>query len=180
MRKSSLPQADGAGGISFSVLASDKLKLRSFGLYSNSGPPRGASAIADDPPRGPGAISFVGCLVADALSRLDSIFARLCDGLARWARGGTIKPAEAQHLHALASEGRSEVRALVGDPTRDHISADLRRRVLQRDGFRCQMNGCSKPAAHVDHIVPVARYGASSLDNLRALCAACNLRKGAA
>lgn len=57
--------------------------------------------------------------------------------------------------------------------------------VLRRDRFRCVSCGRS-PATdlacelHVDHIVPFSKDGKTTLDNLRALCAACNLGKGGA
>ncbi|MGG7572565.1 HNH endonuclease [Streptomyces sirii] len=38
---------------------------------------------------------------------------------------------------------------------------------------------CGAPWEHVDHIVPLARGGAHSIDNLQPLCAACNLSKSA-
>ena len=31
---------------------------------------------------------------------------------------------------------------------------------------------------HIDHIVPLARGGTSELENLQAVCAGCNMRKG--
>jgi 5-methylcytosine-specific restriction enzyme A len=36
---------------------------------------------------------------------------------------------------------------------------------------------CGRPAAHVDHIQPIAHGGTDHPANLRALCAACNLAK---
>lgn len=52
----------------------------------------------------------------------------------------------------------------------------LRRRVLDRDAYRCQAldpHGfkCGAPATQVDHITPYYLGGADSLDNLQALCA---------
>jgi 5-methylcytosine-specific restriction endonuclease McrA len=54
--------------------------------------------------------------------------------------------------------------------------------VLIRDSCICRMCGASPakdPAVtlHVDHIRPVSRGGATTLDNLQTLCAACNLGK---
>lgn len=66
--------------------------------------------------------------------------------------------------------------------TRRSIPLGIRWRVLERDGRRCQICGAS-PATdvtaklHVDHIVPVSRGGASTMDNLQTLCEACNLGK---
>lgn len=62
------------------------------------------------------------------------------------------------------------------------ISIGLRYEVLRRDRFRCVLCGASPSTdlackLHVDHIVPVARDGKTELDNLRTLCANCNLGK---
>ena len=63
------------------------------------------------------------------------------------------------------------------------ISDKLRYTVLKRDHFKCCACGAS-PAKdpsvelHIDHIVPVAKGGETSLDNLQTLCSKCNLGKG--
>jgi len=54
---------------------------------------------------------------------------------------------------------------------------ELRQRVMDRDRWLCQ--NCGAPGHHVDHIIPVSKGGGDTMDNLRALCAACNLSKGA-
>lgn len=55
-----------------------------------------------------------------------------------------------------------------------------RLQVLKRDGYVCYL--CELPIAKgeesLDHVVPRARNGSSSLDNLRAAHKACNRRKG--
>ena len=62
-------------------------------------------------------------------------------------------------------------------------SLGLRYRVLRRDRFRCVTCGRS-PATdpgcelHVDHVLPFSKGGKTTLENLRALCAECNLGKG--
>lgn len=64
---------------------------------------------------------------------------------------------------------------------REPIPAQLRFRVLQRDGFRCQYCGRSAAdgaALHLDHVVPVADGGETSADNLLTACDQCNLGKG--
>ena len=53
----------------------------------------------------------------------------------------------------------------------------LRAWVLERDGHMCRR--CGAPAHHVDHVVPVARGGSDHEVNLQALCARCNVLKGA-
>ncbi len=59
----------------------------------------------------------------------------------------------------------------------------LRFQVLQRDRFRCTACGNSPSrdpdcALQVDHILPRAKGGRSTPENLRSLCAACNLGRG--
>lgn len=63
---------------------------------------------------------------------------------------------------------------------RDLIPPQLRFRVLQRDGFRCQYCGRSArdgAILHLDHVVPVAAGGETSEDNLITACETCNLGK---
>jgi 5-methylcytosine-specific restriction endonuclease McrA len=64
------------------------------------------------------------------------------------------------------------------------IPLGVRYMVLERDRFRCTACGASpanEPGCklHVDHVVPVAKGGETLLDNLRTLCAECNIGKGA-
>jgi 5-methylcytosine-specific restriction endonuclease McrA len=47
--------------------------------------------------------------------------------------------------------------------------------ILARDDYSGQL--CGAPAQHVDHIVPVVDGGNEHSEDLRALCAACNLRR---
>jgi 5-methylcytosine-specific restriction protein A len=54
---------------------------------------------------------------------------------------------------------------------------NLRDQILARDRWTCQQ--CGARATHVDHVVPVARGGTDHPGNLQALCAGCNLAKGA-
>ena len=55
--------------------------------------------------------------------------------------------------------------------------------LIVRQGALCALCGNRLPEdaadIHVDHIVPVARGGTSDPENLQAVCADCNLRKGA-
>jgi 5-methylcytosine-specific restriction endonuclease McrA len=53
----------------------------------------------------------------------------------------------------------------------------LRAQILERDGYRCQE--CGALATHVDHRVPIVAGGSDHPANLEALCATCNLSKGA-
>jgi superfamily II DNA or RNA helicase len=55
-----------------------------------------------------------------------------------------------------------------------------RRAIFKRAGRCCEECGCRLYTgnAHADHAVPFSRGGETSIDNGRALCAACNLKKG--
>lgn len=60
------------------------------------------------------------------------------------------------------------------------ITAQIRFKVFERDGFKCVY--CGMPGTHcileVDHVVPVAERGTNDLSNLAACCADCNNGKG--
>lgn len=61
------------------------------------------------------------------------------------------------------------------------VTPKLRYSILQRDGFRCQLCGCTAldgATLHVDHKQSKANGGNSSPDNLWVLCSDCNLGKG--
>lgn len=55
----------------------------------------------------------------------------------------------------------------------------LRAAVLHRDGYRCQIRlpGCTTVATTADHVAP-RETGGDGLDNLRAACMGCNVRRG--
>jgi 5-methylcytosine-specific restriction endonuclease McrA len=56
----------------------------------------------------------------------------------------------------------------------------LRLSAFRRDAFTCQYCGESDLAQpHCDHVVPRARGGATTLENLATSCGPCNVSKGA-
>lgn len=60
------------------------------------------------------------------------------------------------------------------------VPLGLRFKVLQRDRFRCVLCGNNPPTdsnciLHVDHIQPWSLGGSTELENLRTLCAPCNI-----
>jgi hypothetical protein len=59
---------------------------------------------------------------------------------------------------------------------REPISKKLRFDVLNRDGFKCRYCGQSAPdvVLHADHVIPVAKGGTNSPDNLVSACSSCN------
>lgn len=78
-----------------------------------------------------------------------------------------------QKLQSARSMMRAEEN---GRPTRAPISTELRRAVFERDGGCCVECGETFDLQY-DHILPVARGGATTLENLQLLCAECNRRK---
>ena len=55
----------------------------------------------------------------------------------------------------------------------------IRRAVLERDGYRCQVEGpnCVGVATEADHLVPKSQGGSDMMPNLRAACRPCNLAR---
>ena len=63
------------------------------------------------------------------------------------------------------------------------IPAQLRRQVVDRAEGRCEYCGLSQigqeATFHVDHVMPRAAGGPTTLENLALACVSCSLRKGA-
>jgi 5-methylcytosine-specific restriction endonuclease McrA len=63
-------------------------------------------------------------------------------------------------------------------PKRQGISAAKRKRIHERDVYRCLRCGSHKDL-QIDHVIPVARGGSNEDENLQTLCNLCNGSKGA-
>ncbi len=63
---------------------------------------------------------------------------------------------------------------------RGKVSNKIRFAIYQRDGYRCKKCGASNKTAflEIDHIIPIAKGGKSTYDNLQTLCSDCNYEKG--
>ena len=64
------------------------------------------------------------------------------------------------------------------------MTSALRKKILQRDGYRCRKCGANVAAEpnlllEVDHIIPLSKGGMTREDNLQTLCWRCNRSKGA-
>lgn len=60
----------------------------------------------------------------------------------------------------------------------DNLSVDLNRKnVIERDNYICQYCGAAKIPLTIDHVVPKARGGVDSWDNLVTACRPCNQKK---
>lgn len=99
----------------------------------------------------------------DERLEVDDVKALILDRLRR--RDQKLK--SARSLMKAEEEGR---------PIRARIPTELRREVFQRDGGACIACG-SKFDLQYDHVLPVARGGATTLENLQLLCADCNRSK---
>ena len=75
-----------------------------------------------------------------------------------------------------------DAESLIKHKTKREPNDRLKVRVLMRDGNRCQICGvkCNDGIhkIHFDHIIPWSKGGETTLDNLRVLCADCNLALG--
>jgi 5-methylcytosine-specific restriction endonuclease McrA len=62
----------------------------------------------------------------------------------------------------------------------DDFTPELKRLILERDGYKCVICGRSEKEGyelHVDHILPKDKGGKAILENGQTLCSICNFRK---
>ena len=94
----------------------------------------------------------------------------------------TSRPQSNKRIIADSRAARS-IPANVQPEDRRGPNMGLRFRVLQRDRFKCKLCG-DHPALnaecvlHVDHVIPWSKGGKTREDNLRTLCATCNIGRG--
>lgn len=96
------------------------------------------------------------------------------------------------NFHAGAKELQVRLKALkkhdfkgtIGELNRKQqrslMTPALRKQIMERDNFTCQICGRYMPGGfgiEIDHIVPVAKGGLTTPDNLQVLCTRCNRRK---
>lgn len=53
----------------------------------------------------------------------------------------------------------------------------IRKRVIERAGFRCEKCGRQSAYFHIDHITPRSKGGSNDLSNLRCLCPMCHAKR---
>ena len=101
---------------------------------------------------------------------------------ARWYPVGA--PDSHRPLAWLPSRGFYEwhwARGMDPDSARTPLPSGMRQRVIDRDGYVCQLcGGDVEPTdVHIDHIVPYSKGGPNTLANLQVAHSRCNIRKGA-
>lgn len=100
------------------------------------------------------------------------------------ARVNADEPAMKSSQSSAAAAPVPKQSGAVRPEDRRDIPLGVRWKVLSRDRFRCVVCGGSPATSlecklHVDHSFPFSKGGRTALDNLRTLCAECNLGKAA-
>lgn len=89
---------------------------------------------------------------------------------------GQVSPIPyAAFAKAVAMANQTATARVAGNPSR-HIPREIRQRIWQRYGGRCAECGAAD-YLEFDHIVPVAKGGSNSENNVQLLCRRCNLKK---
>jgi len=73
---------------------------------------------------------------------------------------------------------RQEDAKIASRPQRAGIPSNVRQAIWNRDGGQCAFCGAATDL-EFDHIVPVAKGGSNTENNIQLLCASCNRSKGA-
>lgn len=63
---------------------------------------------------------------------------------------------------------------------KERIPLNLRRRVIERDGYYCVYcdEDLTNNEIHLDHVIPESQGGTTTYNNLQVTCRKCNLAKG--
>lgn len=89
--------------------------------------------------------------------------------------------ADAKNAWRLMTPAQREDFIRWARPSREYVKAtipkDLRWRIFQRDGFKCQYCGAQSHLS-IDHIVAESRGGTLDESNLLTACGSCNSAKG--
>ena len=116
------------------------------------------------------------------------------DGRLRWSENGrkivgmrgkpslTLRTLIGKHINDLESRLMAQAVPVVGRPLDSIARPSLRFAVMERDGYRCRYCGATAKDGirlEVDHLLPVAKAGETTLDNLVTACEPCNRGKAA-
>ena len=81
-------------------------------------------------------------------------------------------------LDTLARMAKRQIVSSKGVDAMRQIPQDVKAAVWQRDGGRCRRCGAQQ-YLEFDHIIPVSKGGANTVNNVQLLCRMCNAKKGA-
>lgn len=103
-------------------------------------------------------------------------------------RHGLSRPVSPGYLklwrnHEAIKRGkkRSRDRRRAAEMNAPAIERFDRGEIIERDRGICHLCGrtCDPGEIHIDHVIPLARGGAHTRENVRVACSSCNVRKGA-
>lgn len=106
----------------------------------------------------------------------------LCEECARKAGAAFLLSHGGEYHRRLDPEGYARDRAdkkrrKLLRPVKQPITADIRLKVFKRDGYACRQCG-ARDDLEADHVVPEAKGGPATIENLQTLCGWCNRHKG--
>jgi 5-methylcytosine-specific restriction enzyme A len=82
--------------------------------------------------------------------------------------------------HRAADRGPNAILGPGSPITRKGVKPSKRRKVFERDGYKCrscERTGDESNPLTIDHVVPLSHGGTNEQRNLQTLCLSCNLRK---
>lgn len=106
------------------------------------------------------------------------------NGRFRESRSRTFKPDEIKRIIARVNQKNrgyyqdDRVWRSICRVERGKVTNKMRFAIYERDGYRCRICGRKTNDLEIDHIIPIAKGGKSTYDNLQTLCHRCNKRKG--
>lgn len=106
------------------------------------------------------------------------------NGAYRTSKRATFYPKEIKDIIAKLNQKRgnfylnNDIWQAICRVERGKVTNKMRFAIYDRDHYRCRKCGRRTNDLEVDHIIPIAKGGKSTFDNLQTLCHRCNYKKG--
>lgn len=106
------------------------------------------------------------------------------NGAYRTSKSTTFYPKEIKDIITKLNQKRdsfylnNDVWQAICRVERGKVTNKMRFAIYERDHYRCRKCGRRTNDLEVDHIIPIAKGGKSTFDNLQTLCHRCNYKKG--
>lgn len=106
------------------------------------------------------------------------------NGAYRGSKGDEFFPKEIKDIISKINQKRgnfylnNDIWQSICRVERGKVTNKMRFAIYERDHYRCRKCGRKTNDLEVDHIIPIAKGGKSTFDNLQTLCHRCNYRKG--